>query len=77
MRPIVKGNLIVLFGSLGGGDKGKRPLQGEFAGKYADEVILTHEDDRVVEIADGEPWIHGGRCSGPNVRTGLTEEQEP
>jgi UDP-N-acetylmuramoyl-L-alanyl-D-glutamate--2,6-diaminopimelate ligase len=46
MRPIVKGKLIVLFGSLGGGDKGKRPLQGKLAGEYADEVIVCEEDDR-------------------------------
>ncbi|MDB5163842.1 MAG: UDP-N-acetylmuramyl-tripeptide synthetase [Candidatus Saccharibacteria bacterium] len=46
MRPVIKGKMIVLFGSLGGGDKGKRPLQGELAGKYADEVIVTMEDDR-------------------------------
>jgi UDP-N-acetylmuramoyl-L-alanyl-D-glutamate--2,6-diaminopimelate ligase len=46
MRPVVKGKLIVLFGSLGGGDKGKRPLQGKLAGEYADEVIICEEDDR-------------------------------
>jgi UDP-N-acetylmuramoyl-L-alanyl-D-glutamate--2,6-diaminopimelate ligase len=46
IKPVVKGKLIVLFGSLGGGDKGKRPLQGELAGKYADEVIICEEDDR-------------------------------
>jgi len=46
LKPVVKGKLIVLFGSLGGGDKGKRPLQGELAGQYADEVIICEEDDR-------------------------------
>lgn len=46
LRTVVKGKTIVLFGSLGGGDKGKRPLQGELAGKYADIVVLTEEDDR-------------------------------
>lgn len=46
LRPVVKGNIIALFGSLGGGDKGKRPLQGEIAGRFANEVILTQEDDR-------------------------------
>lgn len=46
LRPVVKGKIIALFGSLGGGDKGKRPLQGELAGKYADEVIICEEDDR-------------------------------
>lgn len=47
MKTVVKGKTIVLFGSLGGGDKGKRPLQGEFAGKYADIVVVTEEDDRL------------------------------
>lgn len=46
MKSVVKGRTIVLFGSLGGGDKGKRPLQGELAGQYADIVVITEEDDR-------------------------------
>lgn len=46
MQSAVKGRTIVMFGSLGGGDKGKRPKQGELAGKYADIVVLTEEDDR-------------------------------
>src|SRR3989344_389442 len=47
LKPVVKGKLIVMFGSAGGQrDKAKRPVQGELAGKYADEVILTEEDDR-------------------------------
>ncbi len=40
LRPVVKGKIIALFGSLAGGDKGKRPLQGELAGTYVDEVII-------------------------------------
>ncbi len=46
MKTVVKGKTIVMFGSLGGGDKGKRPLQGELAGQYADIVVITEEDDR-------------------------------
>ncbi|HWB39321.1 MAG TPA: UDP-N-acetylmuramoyl-L-alanyl-D-glutamate--2,6-diaminopimelate ligase [Candidatus Saccharimonadales bacterium] len=46
LKPVVKGKLIVVFGSQGGGDTEKRPIQGELAGKYADEVVLTEEDDR-------------------------------
>ncbi len=46
IRPVVKGKLIVLFGSAGRRDEAKRALQGELAGKYADEVVLTEEDDR-------------------------------
>lgn len=46
LRPIVKGKLRVMFGSAGRRDEEKRAEQGELAGKYADEVIITEEDDR-------------------------------
>jgi UDP-N-acetylmuramoyl-L-alanyl-D-glutamate--2,6-diaminopimelate ligase len=49
LKPVVKGKLIVLFGSAGRRDEAKRPVQGELAGKYADEVILTEEDDRDID----------------------------
>src|SRR3990167_481824 len=45
-RPVVQGKLIVMFGSAGRRDKAKRAVQGELAGKYADEVVVTEEDDR-------------------------------
>ncbi|MFI5240340.1 MAG: Mur ligase family protein [Candidatus Saccharimonadia bacterium] len=41
-----KGKLIVLFGSAGRRDEQKRAIQGEIAGKWADTVILTEEDNR-------------------------------
>ncbi len=46
MRPVVKGKLIVVFGSAGRRDEAKRSVQGRLAGEYADEVIITEEDDR-------------------------------
>jgi len=49
LKPVVKGKLIVMFGSAGRRDEAKRAVQGEIAGKYADEVILTEEDDRDVD----------------------------
>jgi UDP-N-acetylmuramoyl-L-alanyl-D-glutamate--2,6-diaminopimelate ligase len=49
LRPVVKGRLIVMFGSAGRRDEAKRPLQGALAGKYADEVIITEEDDRDID----------------------------
>lgn len=49
IKPVVKGKLIVLFGSAGRRDEAKRPVQGELAGKYADEVVLTEEDDRDID----------------------------
>jgi UDP-N-acetylmuramoyl-L-alanyl-D-glutamate--2,6-diaminopimelate ligase len=49
IKPVVKGKLIVVFGSAGRRDEAKRPVQGELAGKYADEVIITEEDDRDID----------------------------
>lgn len=47
MKEATKGRLIVMFGSAGGRrDPSKREPQGEIAGKYADIVVLTEEDDR-------------------------------
>jgi UDP-N-acetylmuramoyl-L-alanyl-D-glutamate--2,6-diaminopimelate ligase len=47
--------LIVVFGSAGRRDEAKRAIQGGIAGKYADIVVVTEEDDRDVnglEIMD-------------------------
>ena len=46
LKPVVKGKLIVLFGSAGRRDEAKRAVQGKLAGEYADEVVVTEEDDR-------------------------------
>jgi UDP-N-acetylmuramoyl-L-alanyl-D-glutamate--2,6-diaminopimelate ligase len=72
VRPTVKGKLIAVFGSAGRRDESKRPVQGEIAGKYSDEVILTEEDDRDIdgnqilnEIADGA--IKSGKVLDQNL----------
>jgi UDP-N-acetylmuramoyl-L-alanyl-D-glutamate--2,6-diaminopimelate ligase len=49
LRKSTKGKLITLFGSAGRRDETKRAVQGEIAGRYSDEVILTEEDDRDVD----------------------------
>lgn len=64
LKPVVKGKLIVMFGSAGRRDEAKRAVQGRLAGRYADEVIVTEEDDRdmdgleimnqIAEGAEGE-----------------------
>ncbi|HJQ09203.1 MAG TPA: UDP-N-acetylmuramyl-tripeptide synthetase [Candidatus Saccharimonadales bacterium] len=46
IKPVVKGKLLVLFGSAGRRDEAKRAVQGKLAGEYADEIIITEEDDR-------------------------------
>ncbi len=46
LKPTTKGKLIAVFGSAGRRDAEKRPKQGEVAGRHADIVIITEEDDR-------------------------------
>lgn len=60
IRKSTKGKLITVFGSAGRRDETKRAIQGEIAGRFSDEVVLTEEDDRDVDgrqiltqIADG------------------------
>ena len=49
LKPLVKGKMIVMFGSAGRRDEAKRAVQGELAGKYSDEVVITEEDDRDID----------------------------
>lgn len=49
LKPVVKGKLIAMFGSAGRRDEAKRAVQGELAGRYCDEVIVTEEDDRDID----------------------------
>lgn len=68
LRTATKGKLIVLFGSAGRRDEAKRAIQGEIAGKYGDEVVLTEEDDRDVDgnmILD--QIVGGAKKSGKTV----------
>lgn len=72
LKPVVKGKLIVMFGSAGRRDEAKRAVQGELAGKYADEVIITEEDDRDIDgqqimdqIAEGA--AKGGKTIDKNL----------
>jgi len=51
-KKLTKGRLIVMFGSAGRRDESKRGKQGASAGKYADLVVVTEEDDRDVDGAE-------------------------
>lgn len=60
VRPLVKGKLIAVFGSAGRRDETKRATQGNIAGKYADVVVATEEDDRDEDGARILQQIAGG-----------------
>lgn len=72
LRKSTSGKLIVLFGSAGRRDESKRAIQGRIAGKYANEVVITEEDDRDVDgmeimeqIATGA--VESGKIAGHNM----------
>lgn len=68
LKPVVKGKLIVMFGSAGRRDEAKRAVQGKLAGQYADEVIVTEEDDRDVNGQEIMNQIAGGAEEAGKVR---------
>jgi UDP-N-acetylmuramoyl-L-alanyl-D-glutamate--2,6-diaminopimelate ligase len=68
LKPVVKGKLIVLFGSAGRRDEAKRPIQGRLAGEYADEVVVTEEDDRDIDGVGIMDEIASGAESVGKVR---------
>ena len=80
VRPLVKGKLIAVFGSAGRRDESKRAEQGRIAGKYADIVIATEEDDRdddgekiLQQIAEGA--TESGKVVGKTLFTIANREE--
>jgi UDP-N-acetylmuramoyl-L-alanyl-D-glutamate--2,6-diaminopimelate ligase len=51
VRPITPGRLILVLGSDGDRDQGKRPIMGEIAARLADVLIVTDENPRSEEPA--------------------------
>ncbi|WP_456786401.1 UDP-N-acetylmuramoyl-L-alanyl-D-glutamate--2,6-diaminopimelate ligase [Cellulomonas sp. P5_C5] len=51
VRPITPGRLVLVFGSDGDRDQGKRPIMGEIAARLADVIVVTDENPRSEEPA--------------------------
>ncbi|HEY0218059.1 MAG TPA: UDP-N-acetylmuramoyl-L-alanyl-D-glutamate--2,6-diaminopimelate ligase, partial [Cellulomonas sp.] len=51
VRPITPGRLIIVLGSDGDRDRGKRPIMGRIAARLADVVVVTDENPRSEEPA--------------------------
>jgi UDP-N-acetylmuramoyl-L-alanyl-D-glutamate--2,6-diaminopimelate ligase len=68
LKPVVKGKLICLFGSAGRRDEAKRAIQGELAGTYCDEVVITEEDDRDIDGQEIMNQIAAGAEKAGKIR---------
>ena len=73
VRPITAGRLILIFGSDGDRDRGKRPVMGEIAARLADVIVLTDENPRSEEPAAIRAAIREGI---ERVRPDLTDVHE-
>ncbi len=51
LRPVTRGELIVVIGAGGDRDRGKRPVMGEIAARLADRVIVTDDNPRSEDAA--------------------------
>src|SRR5665648_1027600 len=60
VRPITPGRLVIVFGSDGDRDRGKRPIMGETAARLADVLVVTDENPRSEDPADIRSAILAG-----------------
>ena len=60
VRPITPGRLVIVFGSDGDRDRGKRPIMGEIAARLADVLVVTDENPRSEDPADIRSAILAG-----------------
>ncbi|MEZ5938887.1 MAG: UDP-N-acetylmuramoyl-L-alanyl-D-glutamate--2,6-diaminopimelate ligase [Hyphomonadaceae bacterium] len=59
-RPHVRGRIILVFGCGGDRDRAKRPLMGDVARRFADEVIVTDDNPRTEKAADIRAAVRKG-----------------
>jgi UDP-N-acetylmuramoyl-L-alanyl-D-glutamate--2,6-diaminopimelate ligase len=67
VRPITPGRLVIVLGSDGDRDRGKRPMMGEIAARLADEVFVTDENPRSEPPASIRSAILSGARAVPGA----------
>lgn len=68
VRPITPGRLVLVFGSDGDRDQGKRPIMGQIAARLADVLVVTDENPRSEDPATIRAAIlEGVRAERPTL----------
>ncbi len=75
---ITKNRVILVFGACGDRDKGKRPIMGEIAAKYADRIFLTDEESYNENPAEIREQIYAGieQAKGTIKTTEIADRRE-
>ena len=68
LRPLVRGELVAVFGAGGDRDRGKRPEMGRVAAAGADRVIITSDNPRTEDPEAIADEIEGGMGSATRER---------
>ena len=74
LRPLTRGRLIIVLGSGGDRDRGKRPHMGEFAARGADLLIVTDDNPRSEEPAAIRRAMLDGALAVPATERGEVRE---
>jgi UDP-N-acetylmuramoyl-L-alanyl-D-glutamate--2,6-diaminopimelate ligase len=59
-KAVTKNRVILVFGATGDRDKGKRPIMGEIAAKYADRIVLTDEESYTEDPIQIREQVYAG-----------------
>jgi UDP-N-acetylmuramoyl-L-alanyl-D-glutamate--2,6-diaminopimelate ligase len=68
LKPLIDGRLILVFGAGGDRDRGKRPLMGAVAERWADVAIVTSDNPRTEDPAAIIAEIEAGMPAGRHLR---------
>jgi UDP-N-acetylmuramoyl-L-alanyl-D-glutamate--2,6-diaminopimelate ligase len=75
LRPLTAGRLIIVLGSGGDRDRGKRPVMGEVAARGADVLIVTDDNPRSEDPAEIRAAMLAGARSVPADEAGTIIEE--